>query len=193
MRKRRVALITYPLAACVAVLSITGAIALASQPEAKTSWTSFHPSTTTRSMLLATENLALLTAYFHAVEVAEYNEAYAQFQAAEARLRAEQSPRVGPTSHASTTTSAPATSAVSASGIWGCIISHESGGNPTAWNSSGSGASGLYQFMPGTWGGYDGYANAADAPAAVQTQRAEQVQAADGWGPWVGDGCTPLG
>jgi hypothetical protein len=55
------------------------------------------------------------------------------------------------------------------------IRTRESGGNYGIWNKSGASASGGYQFMRGTWqnltkkygiGGQ--YANAADAPAAVQ-------------------------
>ncbi|MBO0732576.1 MAG: transglycosylase family protein, partial [Acidimicrobiaceae bacterium] len=44
-----------------------------------------------------------------------------------------------------------------------CVIQRESTGNPTAVNPV-SGAAGLYQFLASTWGGYDGYASAADAP-----------------------------
>lgn len=91
--------------------------------------------------------------------------------------------RSGPTSRTSTTTDAPATSGDSE---LNCIAQAESGGNPTIYNESGSGASGLYQFMPGTWNDYDGYANAADAPAAVQTQKAEQTPLSA----WTGDPCV---
>lgn len=49
-----------------------------------------------------------------------------------------------------------------------CIIAHESGGNPKAHNPSG--ASGLYQFMPGTWHSITGLpGNAADYSVAIQT------------------------
>ncbi len=67
------------------------------------------------------------------------------------------------------------------SGGGGCteesIIARESGGDPGVYNTSGSGASGLYQFMPGTWDGYGGYANAADAPPEVQQQKFNEVWA----------------
>jgi hypothetical protein len=59
-----------------------------------------------------------------------------------------------------------------------------------------SGDGGLYQFNVNTWlsnGGGQYAPNAQSATPAQQTQIAEQTQAADGWSPWVGDGCTPLG
>jgi soluble lytic murein transglycosylase-like protein len=63
------------------------------------------------------------------------------------------------------------------------ICDRESGGDPTVYNQQGSGASGKYQAMPGTWGGYAGYANAADAPEEVQDQWAAELW--DG-----GNGCA---
>jgi LysM repeat protein len=70
-----------------------------------------------------------------------------------------------------------------------CVIENESGGNPTAVNPI-SGAAGLYQFLPSTWAGYDGYPSAADAPPAVQQQYFDQVYAEDGTAPWAPyDGC----
>lgn len=57
------------------------------------------------------------------------------------------------------------------------IIARESGGDPTIYNLEGSGASGIYQFMPGTWDGYGGYANAADAPPEVQREKFLEVWA----------------
>jgi hypothetical protein len=50
------------------------------------------------------------------------------------------------------------------------LKAQESGGNYTAHNPSG--ASGAYQYMPGTWANYKGYANAADAPPAIQDEKA---------------------
>lgn len=57
-----------------------------------------------------------------------------------------------------------------------CIRARESGGNYTIYNTTGSGASGAYQFMPGTWAwmsrqaGYGAWAGspAASAPPHVQ-------------------------
>jgi soluble lytic murein transglycosylase-like protein len=70
------------------------------------------------------------------------------------------------------------------SGIAACIAHFESGGNAKAYNPSG--ASGLYQFMDGTWAGYGGYAHASDAPASVQTEKFYQVWAGGaGAGNWV--------
>lgn len=55
------------------------------------------------------------------------------------------------------------------------VLRRESGGNPKARNPSG--AAGCWQFMPGTWGGYKGYASADQAPVSVQNERAKQVWA----------------
>ena len=43
------------------------------------------------------------------------------------------------------------------------------------WNYGGSGASGKYQAMPGTWGNYANYPNAADAPEWIQDQWASEL------------------
>lgn len=79
--------------------------------------------------------------------------------------------------------------------IWACIIQHESGGDPTAQNAH-STASGLFQFLDTTWisngGGVYG-PRAMDATAAEQWVIAEATEARDGWSPWRGDGCTPVG
>lgn len=72
--------------------------------------------------------------------------------------------------------------------IFDCIVQKESGGDPTAMNSSG--AAGLFQFMPGTWADFGGYYSAADAPASVQIEKADQVYAEDGLSPWTGDPCV---
>ncbi len=57
------------------------------------------------------------------------------------------------------------------------VMRAESGGVIDVWNAQGSGASGKWQFMPGTWAGYGGYAHAAYAPESVQDERARQVWA----------------
>ena len=64
----------------------------------------------------------------------------------------------------------------------------ESGGNPTVYNPSG--ASGKWQFMPGTWAGYGGSGSATQAPEWVQDARAAQIWAGGaGASNWAGDGC----
>lgn len=55
------------------------------------------------------------------------------------------------------------------------ICNRESDMTLNVWNHGGSGASGKYQFMPSTWGGYGGYAHAADAPEEVQDERALEL------------------
>lgn len=63
-------------------------------------------------------------------------------------------------------------------GVWDKIAQCESGGN---WSiSTGNGYSGGLQFAGGTWGGYKGYASAAQAPKSVQIERAEQIRAGRG-------------
>jgi LysM repeat protein len=74
-----------------------------------------------------------------------------------------------------------------------CVISAESGGNPTAVNPS-SGAGGLFQFLPSTWAslGYAGQypGGAQTAPASVQEAAFAQLYAEAGTSPWAPyDGC----
>lgn len=78
-------------------------------------------------------------------------------------------------------------------GFEGCVISRESGGSPTAYNSS-SGASGLFGFLLDTWlktpegAAYPG--GAYTAPASVQIQAFQWTFAQDGVAPWRPyDGC----
>ena len=79
----------------------------------------------------------------------------------------------------------PVTSRVSLTGIAACIAKYESGGNPRAQNPN-STASGLYQFVDGTWNNYGGYSRAMYAPASVQTEKFYQVwNGGAGAGNWV--------
>jgi hypothetical protein len=118
--------------------------------------------------------------YFAAVHTAQVRQAEEQRLAVEAQVVAE------------ATSSAPAQSEWVASApseghtpcaIPAYICERESGGDPTIWNSEGSGASGKYQAMHGTWGGYAGYENAADAPEEIQDEWAALLW--DG-----GNGCS---
>lgn len=131
----------------------------------------------------------------------------ARIEAAEAAARAEAARVAERTTTTATTatpapsaTTAPPASASStpATGICGgdlppCyVVNRESGGDPRIWNGScyapvgwtgksspcgGSTASGIYQFVRGTWAGYGGYLNAADAPVHVQVAKAREVWA----------------
>lgn len=78
-----------------------------------------------------------------------------------------------------------------------CVIRHESAhaGGPNAENPSSS-ASGLFQFIDGTWQHYakavDGakkYRHASDAPARVQWEVALLAVKWGGHGNWQGTGC----
>jgi hypothetical protein len=70
-------------------------------------------------------------------------------------------------------------------GIAACIAKYESGGNPRAQNPH-STASGLYQFVNGTWNHFGGYARAMYAPVSVQTAKFYQVwNGGRGSGNWV--------
>lgn len=65
------------------------------------------------------------------------------------------------------------------------IVMCESGGDYHKYNSAGSGASGAYQIMPGTWKAYGGSTkNAADASPAEQDRIAGRIYAAEGARPW---------
>lgn len=61
----------------------------------------------------------------------------------------------------------------------------ESGGR-YAIGKNGSGASGAYQFIDSTWGGFGGYSSAYLAPPEVQDERARQLMQAyyDQFGDW---------
>ena len=56
------------------------------------------------------------------------------------------------------------------------VLMCESGGNYQAENPTSS-ASGGWQIVDGTWGGYGGYRHASDAPPEVQDERAAQLWA----------------
>ena len=76
-----------------------------------------------------------------------------------------------------------------------CVINHESKGNPKAENPI-STASGLFQFLDGTWQGVakwvpgaSKYRHAANAPAAVQWEVALHVVKRGGHHAWKGTHC----
>lgn len=74
---------------------------------------------------------------------------------------------------------------VSLAGIAACIAKYESGGNPRAQNPSSS-ASGLFQFVDGTWNNFGGYSRAMYAPVSVQLKKFYIVwNGGAGAGNWV--------
>jgi len=67
------------------------------------------------------------------------------------------------------------------------VVQCESGGQNLTPNSAG--ASGYYQFLPGTWNGYGGYGQAYKAPKSLQDQRAKQLwNGGSGASNWVCSG-----
>jgi primosomal protein N' len=77
------------------------------------------------------------------------------------------------------------TKKVGLAGIAACIAKYESGGNPRAQNPHSS-ASGLFQFIDGTWNHFGGYARAMYAPVSVQLQKFYIVwDGGRGAGNWV--------
>jgi LysM repeat protein len=88
---------------------------------------------------------------------------------------------------------APAASTAGMSAFESCVISRESGGDPTAYNPS-SGAGGLFGFLPSTWASL-GYGasypgGAQTAPSGVQEAAFAKLYAEAGTAPWAPyDGC----
>jgi hypothetical protein len=66
--------------------------------------------------------------------------------------------------------------------IFGRIRMRESGNNYA--NKNNPNYRGAYQFDYGTWNNFGGYHDPADAPPAVQDQKAQQTYAARGCSPW---------
>jgi hypothetical protein len=80
-------------------------------------------------------------------------------------------------------TQEPATQSGGVNSTLESIAQCESGGDYSAHNPS-STASGKYQFLDSTWDNYKGYASAAEAPPAIQDERAEIEFANNGTTPW---------
>jgi LysM repeat protein len=77
----------------------------------------------------------------------------------------------------------PASVSTSGSGVWGCIATHESGGNAAA--NTGNGFYGLYQDTLGSWraaGGGPGLPS--DYSASEQLAVNQRIQQQQGWGAW---------
>ncbi len=110
-------------------------------------------------------------------EVARWNEVAAARH--EAVYRTQQRASV-----ASGSDRGPAAAATSGCAIPAYICARESGYNIRAQNPVSS-ASGKYQFLDSTWGGYGGYAHAKDAPESVQDERARQVWTETGGSAWA--------
>lgn len=191
MWKHRIALIAFFVAASAVLFPFISASP--ATKEASVKWTkSYIPASPSdrQEMLQAKHRFTLfvtaiqaaeLTKYVQAVQAAQYNQ-----QLISQQQESESTASTTSTSTATYGTTPNTSYSGSGSSILDCIAQAESGNNPTAWNTEGSGASGLFQFMPGTWNGYDGYANAADAPASVQWQKAEETPLSA----WAGDPCV---
>lgn len=86
--------------------------------------------------------------------------------------------------------SQPSYSYTGGSSFQQCVISRESGGNPSAVNPS-SGAGGLYQFLPSTWAALGHSGLPENASVAEQNQAFQQAMSQPGgasnWAPY--DGC----
>ena len=119
----------------------------------------------------------------------------AEYEAEQARAAAAAKARAEAQRVASTPGRSAPTARTPSSGRCGgdlpscCIMNRESGGSLTAKNPS-STASGKWQFINGTWGGYGGYAEAWMAPEHVQDAKARELWAGGaGAGHWAGAGC----
>jgi hypothetical protein len=92
---------------------------------------------------------------------------------------------------------APVYSGSSPGGFLSCVRQRESGGDYSIHNEGGSGASGAYQMMPGTWNSIAASAGRPDLvgvdPAAAsvsdQDAMAAALYAQEGASPWNGDAC----
>ncbi len=113
-----------------------------------------------------------------AVLASEISHIQAEQAAAERAAQAEQSTGAGGGGGGGGGSGAPTPDGPSygAGGGWSIpysVVNCESGGQDLTPNSAG--ASGYYQFMPGTWNDYGGYGQAYQAPKSLQDQRAAQV------------------
>lgn len=178
-------------------------------PTTTTTTTTVHATPPTEARLIAAAHEAQTIRFYNALGHQAAERAAAEQAAAEA---AEAARRAAATT---TTTTAPApppttppapVEAQPATGICGgdlppCwVVERESGGDPRIWNGScyapigwagktspcgGSTASGIYQFIRGTWNNYGGFLNAADAPVHVQVAKARELWAGGaGCGHW---------
>lgn len=76
----------------------------------------------------------------------------------------------GPTTATPSTTTGSDTSGLTIDSVMHGIMEQESRGNYQAQSATET-ASGAYQYIDSTWGDYQGYAHAKDAPPAVQDQK----------------------
>lgn len=112
-------------------------------------------------------------AHLHAVRIAAK---VATAQAAQSQAESSQTQPWQPASSSGQAAVQPSTSAVSTGGLAGCIIQHESGGNPQATNGQ---YQGLGQWSPSAWSA-DGGTRYAPTPSGASAAQQQAVLSSEG-------------
>jgi hypothetical protein len=139
------------------------------------------------------EQVAAFVRGIEAARIAAYLDSIAAAQAAAAQAAAAQAAAARARPAANVAQSA-GTRPAGTGGVLDCIKQRESGGDYTVHNSQGSGASGAYQFLPGTWNSIAESSGRSDlvgmdpaeASPADQDAMAAELYAQQGSAPWGG-------